>query len=217
MRSMNRKCSDFSGGPSLPALSRLRVARLMGVLILAFSLSACSYVRSAVSYAQKAVDYAQNTANRVLTDEAYDAAGIEKARDAAKTEEVYVAAKTEKTPDVAKTEEAYDAAEEISETNEIPKPMVNVVLHSAPRHLMVKPRTDPVWLWDKPGGFGSRAVRIRKVPSGTPGKVVETEPISFTIWDAFNFKNVARQPIRWMKVATLLGVGWVRVDFIELR
>jgi hypothetical protein len=155
----------------------------MGILILAFSLSACSYVRSAVSYARKAVDYAQNTASQVLT------------------------------------EKANDASEEISETKQIAKPMASVVLHSAPRHLMVKPRTDPVWLWDKPGGFGSRAVRIKKVPSGTPGKVVEIEPEpnSFAIWAEFNFNNVARQPVRWMKVATLLGVGWVRAEFVELR
>ena len=183
MKSMNRNCSNFSGGLCHPAILRLQVTRLMGVLILAFSLSACSYVRSAVSYAQRAVDYVQNSANQVVT------------------------------------EKAHDASEGNSETKQIPKPMASVVLLSTPRHLMVKPRTDPVWLWDKPGGSSARAIRINKVPSGTPGKVVEIEPEpkSSAIWAEFNFKTVARQPVRWMKVATLLGVGWVRSEFVELR
>ncbi len=183
MKSMSRKNSDFSRGLSRPALSRLRAVRLMGVLILAFSLSACSYVQSAVDYAQSAASQMYAKASQTLT------------------------------------EGAHEASEENSETRQMPKPMASVVLRSAPRYLMVKPRTDPVWLWNKPGGSSSRAVRIRKVPSGTPGKVVEIEPEpnSSAIWAKFNFKNVARQPVRWMKVATLLGVGWVRAEFVEIR
>lgn len=95
----------------------------------------------------------------------------------------------------------------------------HVVLYATPRHLMVKPRTDSVWLWDRPGGYSARAVRIKKVPSGTPGTVVDLEPerSSEAYWAKLPLKEFAPEPIRWIKVATLLGAGWVRTEFVFPR
>ncbi len=203
MRSKDWKRSRFSEGLFRPAFLRASVVKLFGILILAFSLSACSYVRSAVDYAQGAASQMYAKASQALTEEPNDNNQV-------------LTDVTGATPALAA--EADEAAEQVSEKKpEKPMPMVNVVLRSAPRHLMVKPRTDPVWLWDRPGGTSGRAVRIKKVPSGTPGKVVEFEPEpgSASLWAEMNLKNTARQPVRWVKVATLLGVGWVRTEFVE--
>ena len=99
------------------------------------------------------------------------------------------------------------------------KSSLNVVLRAVPRHVLVVPMTNFVWLWDKPGGLTGRAVRIQKVPSGTPAKVVEFEPEKFSpaLWAKMSLKNHARQPVRWIKVTTLVGEGWVRAEFVEVH
>jgi hypothetical protein len=96
---------------------------------------------------------------------------------------------------------------------------LDAVLRAVPRHVLVAPITNFVWLWDKPGGSNGRAVRIKKIPSGTPAKVVEFEPEkpSAALWAEWGLKNHARQPVRWLKVTTLLGEGWVRAEFVEVH
>ena len=94
-----------------------------------------------------------------------------------------------------------------------------VVLKAVARHLMVAPRTEYVWLWDKPGGSSVRAMRLKKVPSGTAGEIlaIDSEYISHELWDSMNLENYRRKPITWVKVETRHGNGWVRIDFIEAR
>ena len=94
-----------------------------------------------------------------------------------------------------------------------------VVLKAVARHLMVAPRTEYVWLWDKPGGSRARAMRLRKVPSGTTGNIVsfDSESISHELWNSLNLENYRRRPIGWVNVATRHGSGWVRTDFVEPR
>ena len=152
---------------------------------------ALAFSLSACSYVRSAADYVRSAASKTFT----------------KANRVL----TEKTNDA-------NGEKTGNEPNEADF-MLNVVLRAAPRHLMVKPRTDSVWMWDRPGGSSGRAERIKKIPSGTPGKVMEFEPElkSFALWAGLNFNNHARQPVRWVKVATLLGVGWVRTEFIEPR
>lgn len=99
------------------------------------------------------------------------------------------------------------------------RPNLPVVLRTAPRRLMVAPRDEYVWLWDRPGGMFKRAMRIKKLPSGTIGRVLEYEPEDPThlMWAEEGFPNIARQPIRWVRVATFKGTGWVRAEFIDPR
>lgn len=96
---------------------------------------------------------------------------------------------------------------------------VPVVLRAAPRRVMVAPQDEYVWLWDRPGGMFKRAMRIKKLPSGTVGRVLEYEPEDPThlMWAEEGFSNLARQPIRWVRVVTFKGTGWVRAEFIDPR
>lgn len=97
------------------------------------------------------------------------------------------------------------------------RPNLQVVLRTTPRYLMVAPRDEPVWLWDRPGGMFKRAMRIKKLPSGTVGRVLEYEPedSSHLMWAEIGLRNPARQPIRWVRVVTFRGTGWVRAEFID--
>lgn len=99
------------------------------------------------------------------------------------------------------------------------RPVGEVVLRGLPRHLMIVPRKEFVWLWNKPGGMEARAIRLIKVPSGSTGRVLEYEPeiSSHAIWGEEGLENYRRQPIRWVKVATFSGTGWVRTEFIDPR
>ena len=99
------------------------------------------------------------------------------------------------------------------------RPVGEVVLKGLPRHLMVVPRKEFVWLWNKPGGMEARAIRLIKVPSRSTGRVLEYEPeiSSHAIWGEEGLENYRRQPIRWVKVATFSGTGWVRTEFIDPR
>ncbi len=94
-----------------------------------------------------------------------------------------------------------------------------VVLKAVARHLMVAPRTEYVWLWDKPGGSSVRAMRVKKVPSGTAGEIlaIDSESISHELWNSMNLENHSRRPVGWVKVGTRHGSGWVRTDFVEPR
>ena len=94
---------------------------------------------------------------------------------------------------------------------------LKVVLRTTPRHLMVEPRDVHVWLWDRPGGMFKRAVRIKKLPSGTVGRGLEYEPEDsiHLMWAEEGFSNNMRQPIRWVRVVTFRGTGWVRSEFID--
>ena len=97
------------------------------------------------------------------------------------------------------------------------RPNLQVVLKSVPRNLMVAPQDVPVWLWDKPGGMSNRAMRVKKLPSGTAGRVVEYEPEDGNRlgWAEAGYHNPGRQPIRWVRVVTFKGSGWVRAEFID--
>ena len=76
MGSMSRRGrSDFSWGLDRPAFSWGKMTRFLGVLALAFSLSACSYVRSAADYVRSGVSKTFTKANRVLTEKTNDANG----------------------------------------------------------------------------------------------------------------------------------------------
>jgi len=94
-----------------------------------------------------------------------------------------------------------------------------VVLKGLPRHLMIVPHKEFVWLWNKPGGIRARAMRLIKVPSGSVGRVLEYEPeiTPHAVWYEEAYENFHRQPIRWVKVATSSGEGWVRTEFIGPR
>ncbi|MBI2178248.1 MAG: hypothetical protein HYU38_07925 [Candidatus Tectomicrobia bacterium] len=95
-----------------------------------------------------------------------------------------------------------------------------VVLLSIPRRVQFAPLDEWVYLWDRPGGPSARAVRVAKVPSGTAGLVVESEPsrpLASGLWDAIGAENNTRQPVDWVKVATPRGEGWVRREFVEPR
>ncbi len=94
-----------------------------------------------------------------------------------------------------------------------------VTLRAVPRDILVVPRTEWVWLWDRPGGPAARALRLTRVPSGTEGVLVAVEPASpaSEIWDGLLLENLSRQPVRWVKVATPAGEGWVRAEFVEPR
>lgn len=97
---------------------------------------------------------------------------------------------------------------------------IPVVLLSIPRRVQFAPVDEWVYLWDRPGGPSARAVRVAKVPSGTGGLVVESEPsrpLASGLWDAIGAENNTRQPINWVKVATPRGEGWVRREFVEPR
>jgi hypothetical protein len=99
------------------------------------------------------------------------------------------------------------------------RPFGQIVLRGMPWHLMVVPRKEYVWLWDKPVGIRKRAMRIKKVLPGTIGRVLEYEPElpSHAVWGEEGYKNYMRQPIRWVRVATFHGTGWVRTEFIDRR
>ena len=94
-----------------------------------------------------------------------------------------------------------------------------VLLKGLPRHLMISPHKEFVWLWNKPGGTRARAMRITKIPSGSVGRVLEYEPeiARHAAWNEEAYENFHRQPIRWVKVATSSGEGWVRTEFISPR
>lgn len=97
---------------------------------------------------------------------------------------------------------------------------IPVVLLSIPRRVQFAPLDEWVYLWDRPGGPSARAVRVAKVPSGTGGLVVESEPsrpLASGLWDAIGAENNTRQPVDWVKVATSRGEGWVRREFVEPR
>ncbi len=98
-------------------------------------------------------------------------------------------------------------------------PNMQVVLKAVPRHLLAVPREEFVWLWNKPGGMQERAMRVKKVPSGTVGRVLEfePEPSRHAAWAADGLENHLRAPIRWVKVVTFHGLGWVRTEFIDPR
>lgn len=99
-------------------------------------------------------------------------------------------------------------------------PKTPVVLRSVPRYVQFAPLTEWVYLWDRPGGPSARAVRVARVPSGTEGLVVEKEvprPFSTEFLDAIGADNTSRQPVRWVRVVTPRGEGWVRQEFLELR
>ncbi len=97
------------------------------------------------------------------------------------------------------------------------RPNLQVVLKAAPRRVMVAPQDAHVWLWDRPGGMFERAMRIKKLPSGTVGRVLEYEPedSSHLGWAEEGYRNPMRQPIRWVRVVTFKGTGWVRAEFID--
>lgn len=97
---------------------------------------------------------------------------------------------------------------------------IPVVLRSIPRHVQFAPQDEWVHLWDRPGGPSARAVRLARVPSGTEGLVVENEPpqpLTSDFWDWLGTENPRRQPVRWVKVLTPKGEGWVREEFIQPR
>ena len=99
-------------------------------------------------------------------------------------------------------------------------PKTPIMLRSIPRHVQFAPVNEWVYLWDRPGGPSARAVRVGRVPSGTEGLIVESEPprpVFTEFLDAIAADNVTRQPVNWVKVATPRGEGWVRVEFVELR
>ena len=101
------------------------------------------------------------------------------------------------------------------------KPWVKV--EAVPRHVMSVPREMGVWLWDRPGGPSARAVRVVQIPSGTVGKVMSFDEGRANIWgfnsrlewDRMNLRDVNRQPVRWVQVATRFGKGWVRIESVS--
>ena len=103
--------------------------------------------------------------------------------------------------------------------SEMKRPRPVVTLRAIPRHLQVAPHEEFVWLWDRPGGAYNRAVRTSKVRSGVRGTVMEWERPDdrSALWDRLKLRNPIRQPVRWVKVQTKAGEGWVRVEFIEPR
>ncbi|MEE9273827.1 MAG: hypothetical protein V3V62_00780 [bacterium] len=108
-------------------------------------------------------------------------------------------------------------AAELESKMKRPRPVVT--LRAIPRHLQVAPHEEFVWLWDRPGGAYNRAVRQMKVRSGARGTVLEWELPSgrSALWDRLKLRNNNRQPVRWVKVQTKAGEGWVRIEFIEPR